>query len=258
MRVGVRRGATRGGQFEWLFDPKWGQAFLQFPIWVCGYFIQIFELNWLLFFGMDVAESRFSFFEGIFVLKKLAAILAMTVALPAFALVAEKENNGSIALAQYVGIAGTGTEVISGAIVGNLPGGKADYDFYDLGRFATGGNIAVTLATQFDPFVALYNSTGQVVAYNDDYFGSDSYFSYKVAVEDTYYLAILGFGSGLLGQPFNAATAGNIGSTGSYQATVAYSGALVETQSVPEPSGLALGMLAVLGGARLRRRIASA
>lgn len=132
-------------------------------------------------------------------IKRVLAVAALSFALPAFATIYEVENNGSIPTAQTLGLTGAGTVSIEGAITTNAIDGKADFDFFSLGRFAAGGSIKARVFgnLSFDPVAALYNSKGQMLTLNDDEdtfkYGSRSYIDYITLADDDYFLAVIGY-----------------------------------------------------------------
>lgn len=209
-------------------------------------------------------------------IRRFIALAALSFALPVSAQVAEVENNGSIPNAQVLGLTGTGTVAISGAITTNPIDGNGDYDFFSLGRFTAGGSIkARAVGTSsplgsLDTVAALYNSKGVLITYNDDenlsLYGTRSYIDYSVAVEDDYFLAILGyqwtaFDNALSWNPLSLTPGNKTGSQGAYTATVDYfTGPLVPVPptppiggTVPEPSGLVLSALGLMSLLQLRR-----
>ena len=209
--------------------------------------------------------------KGYPMIKRFIALAVLSFALPVSAQVVELENNGSIPNAQALGLTGTGLVSISGAITASPIDGKADYDFFSLGRFAAGGSIkARTVATpsplgNLDTVAALYNSKGVLVTYNDDenwtLYGARSYISYSVTADDDYFLAILGyqwtaFDNALSWNPLSLTPGNKTGSQGAYTATVEYfTGPLAPPVSgkVPEPSGLVLSALGLMSLLQLRR-----
>ena len=209
-------------------------------------------------------------------IKRFFALAALSLALPVSAQVVEVENNGSVPNAQALGLTGAGAISILGEITVNPVDGNADYDFFKLGRFAAGGNIKVRTIGgtsplgSLDTVAALYNSKGVLMTYNDDenlsLYGPHSYFDYNVTAEDDYFLAVLGyqwtaFNNALSWNPLSLTPGNKTGSQGSYEATTEYAGALAQLPpappaggTVPEPSGLVLSALGLMGLLKMRRK----
>ena len=158
-----------------------------------------------------------------------------TLTLPApSALVALPEDEGSIPLATPTGLT-TGNAIKVSAVVGDGPFGSAasgggffsgDVDFYEISGVAAGQTITADADTPLpfgalDPFVALWDSAGNLVAFNDDDGSSfDSFLSVTVAAADTYYIAITGFGTFITGNPFDSSSGLGPGSEGTYDLTI--------------------------------------
>ncbi len=99
---------------------------------------------------------------------------------------------------------------------------SGDYDFYSLDAYS-GDTITVDTYGTYsnygtDTFVGLYDSSGTLLASNDDDFGStaDSYLSYGVSSTDQYYVGVWGYGSGAPADPFSSGTGSGVGSIGDY------------------------------------------
>lgn len=213
-------------------------------------------------------------------IKRFFALAALSLALPVSAQVVEVENNGSVPNAQALGLTGAGAISILGEITVNPVDGNADYDFFKLGRFAAGGNIKVRTVGDTSPLgsldtvAALYNSQGVLMTYNDDenlsLYGTRSYFDFNVAVDDDYFLAVLGyqwpaFNNALSWNPLSLTPGNKTGSQGAYTASIEYTGALAPLPpappaggTVPEPSALALSALGLMGLLQMRRKRAGA
>ena len=213
-------------------------------------------------------------------IKRFIAISTLCFALPASALavevqVQEVENNGSIPAAQALGLVGPVRAQISGAIDTNPADGKDDIDIFNLGRLVLGSSV--TLQTNvfasplgnLDTIAALYNSKGVILVSSDDQGANansnrNSYFKYDVTVDDTYYVAIAAWQTGYYTNVFLpdrfTLTPGTVGgdSKGLYVATVDYTGVIPSTVqnggTVPEPSGLVLSALGLMGLLRMRRQ----
>jgi hypothetical protein len=181
----------------------------------------------------------------------------MALALPASAALLESENNGSLGSANALGLSGSGSVEIRGAITTNPADGLGDFDYFLLGSFESGGVIAFSMTSGFDPLAGLYDAAGVLVAEDDD--SGVGYrqpaFSFNVTAAGPYALIIRGYGSGFADDPFSLTPGNPAGDQGAYTATVTYRGAI----GVSEPASIALLGIAGLGllAARQRRRSAS-
>lgn len=167
-------------------------------------------------------------------MKKWLSLIAVcaavfTMAPASAALYTEAGDSGhTLATAQTVG---NGTVSISGHL------GAADPA--DVYRFGWGGGVfSASVSSNFDPMLFVFNTAGTRLAFNDDYFGLQSYLSVALAAGE-YLLGIdnfpLNYGGNLVG--FGTGTNGR----GDYTINLA------STNAVPEPSALALIALALLG-----------
>jgi hypothetical protein len=133
------------------------------------------------------------------------------------------EPNDSIPQAYNTGLIGSGSTVLS-AVIGDGEFGQTtgDYDYFSLFAFA-GQNITIdtfsnVYGTSLDTVVGLYNSSGTLVASNDNNASSlDSSLSYDVAFTDQYFAVVRGASSGLATDPLNPGGGSEVGSTGSYE-----------------------------------------
>jgi hypothetical protein len=184
--------------------------------------------------------------------KRLLLALLSVLAFPAFAALAEVENNGSLSAANVLGLSGNGTVNIVGTISTNSLDGLADYDYFRLGSFGIGGVITAQTSATFDTYIGLYNAAGALVITDDDSGGGlNSLFTYNVTSADVYTLVVRGFGSNFSNDPFSLTPGNPIGDTGSYTTTVTWRGA---EGTVPEPSSLALFGIALAGIGATRRK----
>jgi hypothetical protein len=106
--------------------------------------------------------------------------------------------------------------------------------------------------TPFDSVLSLYDSTGRLLASNDDFIQQDPVLQYVVAPGQTYFLAVTGFGNDSI-DPF-APGSGAPGETGDYT----LSGRLLSTSSARTISDDAIGFVPVQPltmGAAVRGRI---
>ena len=151
--------------------------------------------------------------------------------------IAATEDNGSITLANPTGLVagGSGWVGVSGRI-GDGPhgsGGTAhgDYDHYrvsaNAGQMITLDVNAAAQGSTLDSVVGIYNSSGTLLASNDDEFNNpiyganiDSYLRFQVPANGTYSVVVFGSGHGFQTNPFNSASGAGAGSTGTYQLTI--------------------------------------
>jgi hypothetical protein len=138
------------------------------------------------------------------------------------------EDDGAIPLANQTGLA-PDTSVEFTGFVGDGPFGASsgDFDFFALGTVEAGSFVRIdTAATDFflDSIVALYDSAGTLVGFNDDDgFLLDSLLVMSVPATDEYFALVGGFGPGLPADPFDSGSGGGVGSTGAYQVELEHS-----------------------------------
>ncbi|EDL61943.1 putative lipoprotein [Gimesia maris DSM 8797] len=166
------------------------------------------------------------------------------------------EDDGSITLANNLGLSLGGQIQIFGATIGNGPHGSAgtdtgDFDFYQLSGVQAGELITISVedATQFfglDPIVAIYSSSGNLLAFDDD--GGnflDSFLTYTAPLDGDYYVMVGGFGTGLPLDPFDPASGGGVGtnssSEGTYDLTIGLNAVDVDYYAVELEAGDILG-----------------
>lgn len=136
------------------------------------------------------------------------------------------ESNDNINLSDSLDIFGTGATSVSGRIGDGLYGSSTgDYDFYSLSADSDSAitidvNSANLFQNSVDTVVGLYDSTGTLVAFNDDSSSLDSFLHYDVQSSGDYYIAVRGFGSGDASDPFTSGTGGGVGDTGFYSMNV--------------------------------------
>ena len=151
-----------------------------------------------------------------------------------FTPVTPREDDGSIRRANVTGaVSGAAAAFDAEGVIGDGPHGSAgtgtgDYDHYSLpaqaGQLITVYVNAVWLGSPLDSALAIYDSSGTVVASNDDrfnneFYGStpDSFVRFLVPVTDTYSVVVFGSGSGLQADPFDPVSGGGVGSEGFYR-----------------------------------------
>lgn len=139
---------------------------------------------------------------------------------------ATPEDDGSIPLAGDTGIGTVSDGITVSAEIGDGPHGSAgsdsgDFDFYALEGVA--GDLLVadvdTPSGDLDPMIAVYNSAGENVAFNDDFEDFDSRVEYLIEADDTYYVAMTGFFV-LPADPFDSGSGDGSGSEGPYDLTI--------------------------------------
>src|SRR5262245_17288677 len=151
--------------------------------------------------------------------------------------VASAEDDGSIPLANPTGLVTSGTDaVVVTAHIGDGPHGSVgtgagDYDHY---RFAaradqllTADTVAALIGSSLDTVIGLYDSSGTLLASNDDAFDNasghttDSLLFFLIPADDNYSLVVFDKGSGFQADPFDPASGGGAASEGDYQLTIA-------------------------------------
>lgn len=153
---------------------------------------------------------------------------------PATPLAQRPEDEGSIPLATPTGLT-TGNAVRVSAVIGDGPFGSAasgggffsgDVDFYRIGGVLAGQAILVDVDTpvpfgDLDSFVAVWSSSGALLAFGDDDGSSfDSFLVFTAPVADDYYVSITGFGTFITGNPFDSSSGLGPGSEGTYEVTL--------------------------------------
>ncbi|MEQ9071353.1 MAG: pre-peptidase C-terminal domain-containing protein, partial [Gimesia chilikensis] len=166
------------------------------------------------------------------------------------------EDDGSITLANDLGIVSGEQVTIQNAQLGNGPHGSAgtgtgDFDFYLVSGVQAGERISVSVrdSTQFfnlDPIVAIYSSSGFQVAYDDDGGTSlDSLLEYTATLDGDYYIMVSSFYTGTPNDPFDETSGNGAGTNaraeGAYDLTVGLNVQDVDYYAVELEAGDILG-----------------
>ncbi len=142
------------------------------------------------------------------------------------ALAAVPEDNGSIPLAGATGIATSRKGVTTTGTIGDGPHGSAgsasgDFDFYALTDLKAGTQLVGDTDTPTGPLdtvLGLYNSTGTLIAVNDDegFPNLDSLLRFRIPADGTYYLMVssFGFGTTFPADPFDSGSGVGVGTEG--------------------------------------------
>lgn len=139
------------------------------------------------------------------------------------------EDDGSITLANETNLV-YGEIVTADGIIGNGPfsNTSGDFDFYAVRGLTTGQLLSISANTPFstlDPTVAVYDSTGALVGFNDDGgVGLDSFLNFSAPADGDYFISVQGFGSGTILDPFDSSSGIQPGSIGSYELELSLGG----------------------------------
>lgn len=146
------------------------------------------------------------------------------------------EDEGSILLASETFLK-AGSAIVVDSMIGDGPFGLAgagtgDFDFYAIRNVREGAIISVDIDTEIprgflDPFVAVYNSNGTIIAQNDDFGGTfDSFVSFPAPADGDYFVSVGTFGNAILRDPFDSSSGngvfrvGGSANEGTYKATI--------------------------------------
>ncbi|WP_417388924.1 GEVED domain-containing protein [Gimesia sp.] len=170
------------------------------------------------------------------------------------------EDDGSITLANNLNLGSGGQVQILGNTIGNGPHGSSgtgtgDYDFYRIAGLQAGERLTISAvdATQFsglDPVVAIYSSSGTLLASDDDSGNFlDSFLVFTAPLDGDYYLMVggynTGYGIGFPDDPFDPASGSGVGanasSEGTYNLTVSLNATDIDYYAVDLEAGDILG-----------------
>lgn len=156
---------------------------------------------------------------------------------PSSPFVQDAEDEGSIPLASETGLT-SGSAIVASGVIGDgdfgLAGtGTGDFDFFAIRDVSAGATIVVDVDTPIpfaplDPFVAVYDAAGQILAANDDSGGTfDSFVSVTVPADGDYFVSIGTFGNPILSDPFDSSSGNGVeqvffpqGNEGSYSVLI--------------------------------------
>ncbi|MBA2489162.1 MAG: PPC domain-containing protein, partial [Chloroflexi bacterium] len=146
--------------------------------------------------------------------------------IPTDARPANTEDDGSIPLAGATGIGTVRDGITTSARIGDGPHGRSgsgsgDFDFYAVDAVA-GEVLVVDTATpmgRLDTMVGLFDSAGELLAFNDDSDGFDSRLESSVPLDGRYYVALTGYPVVPL-DPFDSGSGEGAGSQGPYDVTI--------------------------------------
>lgn len=145
---------------------------------------------------------------------------------PASVFVQDAEDEGSIPLASETGLT-AGSAIVADGVIGDgafglagTGGGGGDFDFYAVRDVSAGAMILVDVDTSLpfdplDPFVAVYDALGQIVAFNDDGvdangFSYDSFILFEAPADGDYFVSIGTYGNPILFDPFDSSSGGGV------------------------------------------------
>ncbi|MDQ4085213.1 MAG: hypothetical protein M3165_05290 [Actinomycetota bacterium] len=137
-----------------------------------------------------------------------------------------QENDGSMQRARNTGITRLRNGIRTNGRIGDGPhgrarGGTGDFDYYRM-RVPAGHRITARVVTprgRLDPMVAVLDSRGRVVAFNDDFRSLDSFLTHTVRTGGTYTVIVTGFFSVPM-NPFRSGSGTGADSEGRYRLRV--------------------------------------
>jgi hypothetical protein len=160
------------------------------------------------------------------------------------------EDDGAIPLAADTGIQTIRNGITVTSTIGDGPHGSAagdtgDFDFYKVTVTQTGEALTAEIDTPvgaLDSMLALFDATGELVAFNDDVrpLDLDSLLTYSFTATGDYYLAVTGYNV-LPADPFDPASGDGAGSEGAYNLVLDVARADVDYYAVQLRKGDVLG-----------------
>lgn len=167
------------------------------------------------------------------------------------------EDDGSIDLANNIFLSSGQQMQILGAQLGNGPNGSGgtgtgDFDFYKISNVSAGERLSISVkdSTQFnnlDPLVAIYSSSGFLLAYDDD--GGtylDSQLDYTAQLNGDYYVMVTSYYTGYPNDPNDSASGNGVGTNpraeGAYDLTIGLNVQDIDYYAVQLEAGDILGV----------------
>ena len=140
------------------------------------------------------------------------------------------EDNGSLPTANVLTQFAHGPIRLK-AVIGDGPygsggAGTGDYDWWGVsmnGGWTISIDLDATdaLGSSLDPVVGVYDSTGALLAMNDDFWSLDSYLEFTAPSGGIYYVVVRSFGSLWQTDPFDSSSGGGVVTEGDYIMTLA-------------------------------------
>src|SRR5262249_724408 len=126
----------------------------------------------------------------------------LTIALESPVRISQTEDDGALSLANETGLtAGAEGLVIAAAVIGDGPDGSGgtglgDIDLY---RLEGGAREIISVGTDtpdpldgLDTIVGIYDGSGQLLAFNDDFLTSDGFIQFDAPATGTYFVLVAG------------------------------------------------------------------